>query len=170
MGSDTEGPSVDGVGVAAFDENFGVIHVMLPATPVSGRRSEKWLAMLKSVRWACPRASRKILSGLRSLSKKMKMETYSPTLNAPVHDKILMEIGKCRHDLGYEESYSRLWERSCGSNFVSKITVYTNKTHTTDHLQASNSGKRNNFSSSLKAYRRLIMNGDQSKVIMSAKT
>ena len=30
---------------------------------------------------------------VRFLSKKMRMETYLPTLNAPVHDKILMEIG-----------------------------------------------------------------------------
>ena len=59
------------------------------------------------------------------------METYSPTMNAPVHDTVLMEIGKCRRDLGYEESHSRLWERShpfevdCGTNFVSNRSQCT---------------------------------------------
>lgn len=43
------------------------IYAILPATPVNSLLSEKCTAMLKSVMWACPRSSSKILSGFRSL-------------------------------------------------------------------------------------------------------
>jgi hypothetical protein len=43
------------------------MYAILPATPVNNRLSEKCTAMLKSVMWACPRSSRRMLSGLRSL-------------------------------------------------------------------------------------------------------
>jgi hypothetical protein len=49
----------------------GAMYAMEPATPVNMRRSEKWTAILKSVRWACPRSSKSMLSGFRSLRRKV---------------------------------------------------------------------------------------------------
>ena len=46
----------------------GAMYAIDPATPVK-RRSLKWIAILKSVKWAFPRSSSKMLSGLRSLER-----------------------------------------------------------------------------------------------------
>jgi hypothetical protein len=50
-----------------FVKTSGAIYAILPATPVSSLRSEKCTAMLKSVIWAWPLSSNRMLSGLRSL-------------------------------------------------------------------------------------------------------
>ena len=81
------------------------MYAILPATPVNNLLSEKCTAILKSVICACPRSSRRMLSGFKSL---LDVRIYNTKEYPPMHDPFGMEVVGGKGDLGDVESHGFL--------------------------------------------------------------
>jgi len=77
----------------------GAIYAIEPATPVNFL-SPKCTAILKSVRCAFPRSSRRILSGLMSLERYSKMVCVETEYGSPMHYSLVMEKREAGGKLG----------------------------------------------------------------------